>query len=282
MQSAVPCIAAFCKAESQLRTIDNSSREKKVELYDCNKTQKALIKEAMIKNGISCISLPDGRYIRLRESMSVKSFSVEEIIEVCDDLKPNMLSLDFVNMVSETVCHRLKLKQQRTVKNTNVIICNNKERSKGSVVSIDNTPPETKALATDIVKTNKKLSEFRKTVVEQKKQFVEDKKRAIPDVVEALKRNENMAQQIHMVDQKNGMKQTMVLKANRKEKCKPLNLKNVATIVKEAAEAARELTKDSFAFQKLFLVKLSELLNNRPVVEKMNVVLNKRNPIVKN
>ena len=281
MQSAVPCIAAFCRADSAIKAIDATNREKRTELFDCNKTVKALIKESMIQNNLTCIELQDGRYIRLKESTSIRSFTPEDILEVCSNLNPNIKSLDLVGLVTETVTERLKEKQCRQTRNQTIVICNNKDRANGTVVA-DQVRGETKKLISDVIDSHTKLTEFRKQTNSLKKEYVEEKKRVMPDVVQMLKRTEQMHQQVQMVDPKNGLKQTMMLKGTKKEVLKPLNLKNVTAMVKEAAEwASTNSEVNASIFQNIFMTKIKEILENRPKVENTRVALNKRNTIVK-
>ena len=62
MQSAIPSISAFCRAENSLKHIDKETKFERGELFDCTKTLKELIKQEMINKNIESIEVEiDGK-----------------------------------------------------------------------------------------------------------------------------------------------------------------------------------------------------------------------------
>ncbi len=279
MQTAVPCIASFCKADATIKAIDLANREKRTELFDCSKTLKTLAKERMEKHNLSCIELTDGRFVRLKRVPKTRNFTQAEVLDACKNIDANIFSLDVSSLVSETVGERLKQIQETGPVHTSVVITKTRERSV-STSALEAVEPETRCLIHEMIGAHTTLSDFRKQTNLQKRPYVEEKKRITPDVVEVLKRNEGMKQQVQLVDPKNGLKQKMILKNTNKETSPPLNLKTVKTLIKEAVDEVGKVA-SVVEFQDKFSKNVKQLLEFRPKITNTRVLLNKRDTMTK-
>lgn len=280
MSSETISIASFCKAESNLKAIDLSHRERRVELNDCRNTLKTLAQESMQKHSISCIQLSDDKYVRLKPRTTTKPFSDDDVIRACESLNTNFNSLDIVNIVQETVVERLKQTQERIVKPPNIVICNNKDRGSTSV-PINETDADTHRFVSELVVANNNLSDFRKNINDMKKPHLEEKKRAAPQVMDVLQKNNTSHRQVQLIDARNGLKQSVVVKGNVKKTPLVLNMKNTTNMVREAAErTCKQLgTNNMHQFQTVFNKQIKQILNDRPISTKQHVVMNKRNTV---
>lgn len=288
MQTAAPTIAAFCKAETSLKHIDKETRNERSELFDCTKTLKDLIKTNMINNSINSIEVEiEGKphYIRFHVPQPSKKLTNENIIEASKDLRQVFESGCYIpDAIVKLMVDRLKGIQADniTVDKKNVVICKHKGKEETSV-GLRDMPRETNKLVADLIHVNKKLTDVRKKTKESKKEHLDIKKQMNSDVFEALKHVKGMTQQVQIVDPKNGLRQSMVLKGDVEKKQQILGIRTIVPFIKEAAVRSLQklgsLTPDEF--EEEFRDELMTLIGDRPVKERTKVQFTKKSAVGK-
>jgi hypothetical protein len=270
MQTALPSIAAYCKAETSLKHIDKETRNDRSELFDCTKTLKDLIKNSMITNSINSVEIDvngEAHYIRFNVPQPSKQLSNEDIMEASKNITHVFNSGAYVpDALVKLMTDRIREIQAKTItiEKKNIVLC--KHKGKESSINIIEAPNETNKLITDLIDVHGRLSTLRKRTKEVKKVHVDTKKRINKDVLDSLKSVQGMTQQVQIVDPKNGLRQSMVLKATVSEKKVPIGIRTIVPLIKEAAGNALtkigSLTPEEF--EEEFQDELLSLLSERP------------------
>ena len=286
MQSALPSISAFCKAENSIKQIDRETKHERSELFDCNKTLKDLIKQDMISNEIESIQVEiEGKphYIRFQVPQPSRKLSNDDVMKASENLSEVFDKPGYIpDMLVKLITDRLKELQSKntSVENRNLVMCSNKCKTE-TPKPLEHVPKETTKLVSDFLSVNKRLGDIRKKVREDKKEFVETKKRMNDDVIEALKNTKGMTQQVQMMDPRSGLRQSMVLKGKIEKKQQTLGIRTIVPIIREAAvrslEKISDLTKEEF--EEEFRDELLSLIVERPSKEKRVVKFTKKSGI---
>jgi hypothetical protein len=279
MNSATQNIAAYCRAESSLKAIDDSNRQKRTELYDCTKTLKNLLKEQFQTSNVTCVDIGSGKFIRLKTACKGGGvFTPEEILEACSGIELHN-AMPTPNLIAEAVSERLKLKKSAKAVSTSIVLTENKDRQV-TPVPIHDVPTPTKSLIHEMVQANDKLVEFRKSINDMKREHLHEKKKVSDTVIKNLEKLDGMKQQVQLVDTKNGLEQRMILKGSKKQTSKPLNLKAIVPVVLEAAQAAISTGQTPRMIQTVFVKHVTSTLQAWPTNEKVRITLNKRDVVV--
>jgi hypothetical protein len=283
MQTAGPSIAAFCKAETSLKHIDKSVKNERSELFDCNKTLKDLIKTNMINNSIESIEVDiDGtpHYIRFHTPQPSKKISEEDVLNASKNLGTIFESSGYIpDELVKLMVERLKLYQNKNIpfEKKNIVLCKNKGKE---VCTLPNEiPKETTNLVNDLLSVNKQLISVRKKTKDVKKEHVEIKKRFNNDVFESLKQVNGMTRQIQIIDPKNGLRQSMILKANVEKKQQPLGIRTIVPFIKEAAVRSLRKNLSNEEFEEEFRDELMTLIEERPFKETNKVKFMKKSGV---
>ncbi len=283
MQNAGPSIAAFCKAETSLKHIDKSLKNERSELFDCTKTLKELIKTNMINNSIESIQVEiDGvpQYIRFHTPQPSKKISENDIMNASKNLSTVLESGGYIpDEIAKLITERLKDSQKKSIplEKKNIVLCKNKGKE---ICTLHNEmPKETTSLVNDLLSVSKKLTNVRKETKEIKKEHVETKKRFNNDVFESLKHVNGMTRQIQIVDPKNGLRQSMILKANVEKKQQPLGIRTIIPFIKEAAVRSLRKNLSNEDFEEEFRDELMTLIEERPFKESNKVKFMKKSGV---
>jgi len=283
MQNAGPSIAAFCKAETSMKHIDKAVKNERSELFDCSKTLKDLIKTNMMNNSIDSIQVEiDGtpHYIRFNTPQPNKKISENDILNASKNLGQAFNSGGYVpDEITRIITERLKAFQSKNVpiEKTNIVLCKNK--GKETCTFHSEIPKETTNLVNDLLSVNKQLTDVRKKTKEVKKEHVETKKRFNDDVFESLKHMNGMIRQIQIVDPKNGLRQSMILKANVEKKQQPLGIRTIVPFIKEAAVRSLKKNLSNEDFEEEFRDELMTLIEERPFKESNKVKFMKKSGV---
>lgn len=286
MQSAIPSISAFCRAENSLKHIDKETKFERGELFDCTKTLKELIKQEMINKNIESIEVEvDGKpqYLRFQVPQPSKKLSKEDILKASENITEVFQAQGYIpDVLVKLITDRLKESQLKTIGANKKVLVMSKSKGKEEVArSLENTPKETNKLVTDFLDVNTRLTKIRKKTKESKKEHVDIKKRMNEDVCEALKHTDSMTQQIQMVDPRSGLRQSMVLKANVEKKQQVLGIRTIAPFIREAAvrslEKIKTLTHEEF--EEEFRDELMSLIDERPSKDKTTIKFSKKSSV---
>lgn len=283
MKSAGPSIAAFCKAETSLKHIDKSVKNERGELFDCSKTLKELIKTNMINNSIQSIEVEiDGQpqYIRFQTPQPKKKITEDDIRNASKNLSTVFKSNGYIpDEIVKLMTERLKVHQAKSISfdKKNIILCKNK--GKETCTLINEIPKETTTLVKDLLDVNKQLTDVRKKTKDVKKDHVETKKRFNNDVFESLKHVEGMTRQVQIVDPKNGLRQSMILKGTVEKKQQVLGIRTIIPFIKEAAVRSLQKNLTNEEFEEEFRDELMTLIEDRPYKEKNKVKFMKKSGV---
>ena len=102
------------------------------------------------------------------------------------------------------------------------------------------------------------------------------------EVLNALKQTKGMVQQIYLVDPQNGLRQSMVLKAEVKERQPSLGIRSIIPYIREAAvKTLRNIQKNgnNSIMELEFQKNIKEILDARPVKEISSIKFSKKTPI---
>lgn len=283
MQNAGPSISAFCKAETSLKHIDKTVKNERSELFDCTKTLKDLIKTNMINNSIKTIQVEvDGKpqYIRFNTPQPSKKISTDDVMNASKDLGEALSSSGYVpDEIVKLISNRLKSDKEKSLsaEKKNIVLC--KSKGKEECIFLNETKNETTTLVNDLLAVTKQLSSVRQKTKDVKKEHVETKKRFNEDVFESLRHTKGMTQQVQIVDPKNGLRQSMILKANVEKKQQSLGVRTIAPFIKEAAIRSLNKNLTNEEFEEEFRDELLTLIEERPFKEVNKVKFMKKSTV---
>jgi len=282
---AGPSIASFCKAETAIKHIERQTRNEKSELFDCNKTLKELIKAEMIDQDINSVQVEvEGipHYIRLQTPQISRKITDDDVKNATKNIKHVLQSELYIpDELVKIIVERIKDSQSNTISSEKkkLVLC--KHKGKETPLYAENTRKETFKLINDFVDVNNKLNTVKKTTNDNKKEYVDVKKRTNIDVLEALKHTKDMTQQVQIVDPTNGLRQSMILKANVEKKQASLGIRTIVPFIKEAAinslRKLKGLTPEEF--EEEFQEELLELIKSRPFKESSKVKFSKKSSV---
>ena len=284
MQNAGPSIAAFCKAETSLKHIDKSVKNERSELFDCTKTLKDLIKTNMINNSIQSIEVEIAgvpQYIRFHTPQPNKKLSEDDIINASKNLKEVFECSGYIpDEIVKLMIERLKSCQIKNIslENKKIVLCKNK--GKETCTLINDIPKETTKLVKDLISVNAQLTDVRKKTKDNKKEHVEIKKRFTDDVFDSLKQINGMTRQVQIVDPKNGLRQSMILKGNVEKKQQTLGIRTIVPFIREAAVRSLRKNLSNEEFEEEFRDELMTLIEDRPFKERNKVKFMKKSGVV--
>ncbi len=279
---ALPSISSYCKAEKNMKEIDKKNRNERSELFDCKKTLKDIVLQKMSNEKISVIQIDiDGEpnYVKLKESQ-VHKITEEDLVEACLNIKQVFDSEEYIpDVLVKIVTERLKSnnKSKKMIQ-----ITNKKGKSEESILQVNKLSSDFSKSVDEFVKTHTKLEKLKTETMKEKKEYVNTKKKMNNEVLNALKQTKGMTQQIYLVDPNNGLKQSMVLKAEMKEKQPTLGIRSIIPYIREAAVKTLRSLKNNgnnHLLELEFQKNIKEMLDARPIQETFSIKFSKKTPI---
>ena len=266
-----------------MKEIDKKVRNERTELFDCKKTLKDIVLQKMTNEEIGAIQVDiDGQphYIKLKESQ-VHRISEEDVIEACKDIKQVFDSDEYIpDVLVKLVTSRLKSNSNTCKKMLQVT--NKKVKNEEKVLEVNKLSSDLSKSVDEFITTHTKLEKLKTATMREKSDHVNTKKKMNNEVLNALKQTKGMVQQIYLVDPQNGLRQSMVLKAEVKERQPPLGVRSIVPYIREAAvKTLRTIKKNgsNYILEAEFQKNIKEILDARPMKETSSIKFSKKTPI---
>ena len=243
MQETNGPIAVYCKAQTQIMSIDKEHHEKVKELQTKIKTCRTIIQDELEKNNISCFEVvaegeESATYFRIQRNCVQR--------EVTPDIVQDVLQR--IN-VSDFISHADKCGYVFSKMLSSYIYSNIRELSKNNdkcKLTINNTcergfvrsenndvNAEVKNIALELLTTRKDLKTLKQNIIEEKTQPTLKLKNINDDVIKCLKESnpDTMTQKVHVM-QGNGQ-ETYYLRCKEKEQKKKIGVKKAKVMLEE-------------------------------------------------
>ena len=157
-----------------------------------------------------------------------------------------------------------------------------KGKNEEKVLEVNKLSSDLSKSVDEFITTHTKLEKLKTATMREKSDHVNTKKKMNDEVLNALKQTKGMIQQIYLVDPQNGLRQSMVLKAEVKERQPPLGVRSIVPYIREAAvKTLRTIKKNgsNSILEAEFQKNIKEILDARPMKETSSIKFSKKTPI---
>jgi len=255
MEAANDAIAVYCKAQTQMNNIDQSTEEKRKALHERIKTCKSLIEDDLRTRKVPCVEMytadsEDPIYFRMKQGTQQTPLTVDRVIEIITRLKAQIQSGDFAEKYSGDIPdmfvrafkRELKIDAEKNGadKPSSLTITASKERDVVGVEHQHNLSEDISTAARDLLDARKELSTLRTIQRKEKKPCMDEQKRVSDDVKTVLKQADpvHMTNRVHMMQ--NGNEWTYYLRCKENTHQKKIGVRVIAPLIKSVAETTLE------------------------------------------
>lgn len=245
--NAKECVAAYCKAQAELNTIEKENEDNKKQLNERIKTCRSLITDELMKKNISCFEIyeegvTEPLYFRLKQNLPNMNISIEDLMTALQSINREMLSAcaekhenDLPKMISSSIQSLIREAHKNKVTEDKVSLQISTNRERGYQRNFTQQVSEdTLRIAHDLIHARKELGSLKQKQSEKKKSSIAIQKEVESTVKEALKKADpsNMTTRIHMAQNDNEW--VYYLRCKEFEKKSPIGIRRILPMVEKA------------------------------------------------